>query len=192
MSTPERCLLLIGAALAIAGCDQAMSVQPARRPLQPSSFFQDGRSSRPLVEGTVAQGQLRLDEHLHRGVAGGGFAATFPFDVTAEVLNRGRERYDIFCAPCHDRAGTGRGVIVGRGYRMPPTFHLDRLRQASPGQLFDVVSRGVGAMPPYAEQIPVRDRWAIVAYLRALQGSRDVPVDQIPLDERRRLESEPP
>lgn len=189
---PDVRVLAASFALLASGCDQAMSEQPKRAPLRASSFFADGRSSRLPVPGTVARGQLRLDEHLFRGVSGGEFAATFPFDVTAKVLERGRERFDIFCAPCHDRAGTGRGMIVERGYRAPPSFHIDRLRRAPPGYLFDVMTRGFGAMPDYADQVPARDRWAIAAYIRALQASRDTPKEDIPPDELRKLEAGPP
>lgn len=187
MWRPELLALLL-----LIACDQQMTVQPKRRPLQPSPFFLDGRSSRPPVEGTVAQGQLRLDDHLYRGAVGGVPATSFPMEIDAGLLKRGRERFDIFCSPCHDRAGTGRGIIVERGYKAPPSLHEDRLRQTPSGRLFEVVTKGLGAMPPYADQIPARDRWAIVAYLRALQLSRDVPLDAIPLEERRRLEAEPP
>ncbi|HXF59558.1 MAG TPA: cytochrome c, partial [Candidatus Saccharimonadales bacterium] len=138
------------------------------------------------------QGQLRLDDHLYRGRVGAGFAATFPSPVTIAVLEHGRERYDIFCAPCHDRTGSGRGMIVERGYRAPTSFHIDRLRQAPPGYLFDVITRGFGAMPDYAEQISVRDRWSIVAYLRALQLSQDTRKEELSPEERRKLEAETP
>ena len=183
---------LLAAALALltAGCDQAMSDQPRRGPLQASSLFADGRSTRLPVPGTVARGQLRLDEHLFRGVSRAEFAATFPFDITPKVLERGRERFDIFCAPCHDRAGTGRGMIVERGYRVPPSLHLDRLKRLPPGSFFDVITHGVGAMPDYADQIPARDRWAIAAYVRALQFSRDARKEDVPPEELRKLEAE--
>jgi len=188
---PDRRLIL-ALSLLTAGCDQAMSEQPKRDPLRPSSFFADGRSSRTPVPGTIAQGQLRLDDHLYRGRVGAGFAATFPSPVTIAVLERGRERYDIFCAPCHDRTGSGRGMIVERGYRAPPSFHIDRLRQAPQGYLFNVITRGFSAMPDYAEQISVRDRWSIVAYLRALQLSQDTRKEELPPEERQKLEAETP
>ena len=190
-SSPSR-LWIVALGLLVVSCDQAMTEQPKRKPLQGSTFFADGRSSRSPVEGTVARGQLRIDEHLYRGTAAGAFATEFPFPVTAGILERGRDRYNIFCSPCHDRTGSGQGIIVQRGYRMPPSFHHDRLRLLPPGQLFDTVSRGLNAMPAYADQIPVRDRWSIVAYLRALQLSRDVPKEKIPDLERLRLEAEPP
>ena len=178
---PDRSAAVLAAAiLLISGCDQAMSDQPKRKPFQESSFFADGRSSRVPVAGKIPQGGLRLDDHFHRGLSGGEFASQFPAAVTADTLRRGRERYDIFCSPCHDRTGSGRGMIVQRGYRPPPSFHLDRLRQAPPGYLFDVVTRGLGAMPGYSEQVRTADRWAIIAYLRALQLSRLGDVNDLP------------
>ena len=179
MKPDRRAAVLAAAILLLSGCDQAMSKQPKRTPFQDSSFFADGRSSRVPVAGTIPQGGLRLDDHFHRGLSGGEFASHFPSAVTEETLRRGHERYDIFCSPCHDRTGSGRGMIVQRGYRPPPSFHLDRLRQAPPGYLFDVVTRGLGAMPGYSEQIPAADRWAIIAYLRALQLSRLGSVDDL-------------
>jgi hypothetical protein len=176
----------------IAGCDQAMSDQPKRGPLQASSFFADGRSSRSPVAGTVAQGGLQLDDHLYRGLVRGEYATIFPQAVTGDILERGRGRFDIFCSPCHDRTGSGRGAIVERGYRAPPSFHIDRLRQAPPGYLFDVISRGLGAMPDYSQQVSAQDRWAILAYLRALQLSQAAQEGDLPPEELRRLEALPP
>lgn len=195
MSTPDLLAagrLLVASTLLLGSCDQAMTEQPKRKPLQGSTLFPDGRSSRSPVDGTVAQGQLRIDDHLYRGTVAGVFATEFPFPVSSGILVRGRERYDIFCSPCHDRTGSGQGIVVQRGYRPPPSFHIDRLRVMPPGQLFDTVTRGFNAMPAYADQIPVRDRWSIVAYLRVLQVSRDVPKERIPDPERLQLEAEPP
>jgi hypothetical protein len=174
-----------------AGCDQAMSDQPHRGPLAPSTFFPDGRSSRPPVAGTVAQGDLRLDDHLYRGVIGTEPADTFPFPVTREILARGRERFDIFCSPCHDRTGHGHGMIVSRGYAPPPSYHIDRLRVAKLGHFFEVITHGFGAMPDYGSQIPARDRWAIIAYVRALQESQNARPEDVPPEELRRLEAQP-
>lgn len=181
------------AALALSGlgCDQAMSDQPRRGPLERSAFFADGRSSRPLVPGTVAQGQLRTDELLYRGTVGHEPADVFPFPVTREILARGRDRYDIFCSPCHDRTGYGNGIIVRRGYARPPSYHLERLRRAKPGSLFDVITRGLGAMPDYGSQIRAQDRWAIVAYLRALQESQNARPEDVPPEELKLLEAGP-
>jgi len=183
-------LLLLPAILG--GCDQAMSSQPKPRPLGESSFFADGRSARMPVPGTVAQDELRNDEHLYEGKVGGLFAADFPFPVSSAVLARGRERYDIFCSPCHDRTGSGQGLVVARGYRAPPSFHQDRLRGELPGRLFDVITHGQGAMPSYADQIPASDRWCIIGYLRALQRSQWASKEELPSELRLRLEAEPP
>jgi hypothetical protein len=167
-----------------------MDRQPKLRPLQASAFFPDGQGSRPPVPGTIPQGGLRLDDAMFRGRAGKEFVGTFPFALTRKDLDRGRERYDIFCSPCHDRVGTGRGMIVLRGYRAPASFHIDRLRQAAPGYLFDVVTRGFGAMPDYASEIPPRDRWRIVGYVRALQLSQDASRDDLAAEVLERLERE--
>ncbi|HWP45416.1 MAG TPA: cytochrome c [Blastocatellia bacterium] len=176
-----------------------MHDQPRYKPLRPATFFDDGRSARPLVEGTVARGTLREDALLYTGRTAGaqqqaapgaqGFANVFPFQVTPEVVDRGQERYNIFCSVCHDRTGSGLGMVVRRGYRRPPSLHIDRLRQAPAGYLFDVITNGFGAMPDYSAQIPPRDRWAIVAYIRALQLSQQGTVSDVPQEERSRLGS---
>jgi hypothetical protein len=171
----------------LCGCRNDMRDQARHEPLDRSAFFPDGRSSRPLVPGTIPRGFLRGDTHLHAGKVGDAFATTFPFPVTKEVLARGRGRYDIFCAPCHDRAGTGFGMVVRRGLRRPPSFHLDRLREAPPGYFFDVMTNGFGAMQSYAHVVSARDRWAIVAYLRALQLSQRASLADVPEAERARL-----
>jgi len=172
------------------GCDQAMRTQPRHGPLTPSSFFADGLSSRPPIEGTIARGRLRLDDHLYRGLSKQEYADRLPFPLTRALLERGQERFNIFCAVCHDRAGTGRGMIVQRGYREPPTLHNDCLRAAPPGFIFDVITRGFGAMPAYEAMVPAEDRWAIVAYIRALQLSQHAPLEDAPPEERERLERE--
>ena len=157
-----------------------MQDQPKYKEYRASRFFDDGRSARPLEPGTVARGHLDDDEQLYTGKSGGDFVTAFPFAVTHDVLQRGRQRYDIFCSPCHDRVGTGNGMIVQRGYRQAASFHIDRLRDARVGYLFDVVTRGFGVMPSYAAQVPVRDRWAIVAYVRALQLSQHATPADVP------------
>jgi mono/diheme cytochrome c family protein len=182
-------LVLLGVLLAVGGCRLDMHQAPRYDPLEPSTFFADGRSARPLVEGTVPRGHLREDEHFYTGFEGDELATTYPIQITADVLRRGGERYNIFCAPCHDRAGTGQGIIVQRGYRPPSSFHIDRLRQMPPGYYYDVTTNGFGAMPDYAEQIPPRDRWAIAAYIQALQLSQHATLDEVPAEERERLES---
>ncbi len=184
-------IALIGAAFAGTGCElrQAMYDQPKYRPLQRSEFFSDQRASRPLPEGTVARGLLKDDEHLYDGMENGAMAQTFPFPVTSEVLARGQERFNIFCAPCHDMAGSGNGMVVQRGYKKPASFHEQRLRDSAPGYFYGAIKNGFGQMPNYADQIPVRDRWAIVAYIRALQLSRNATIDDVPPEERAALET---
>jgi len=162
-----------------------MHDQPRFKPLAMNSFYPDLRSARLPVDGTVARGQLNADTYFYTGKIGANPGNYMPFPVTEDVLSRGRERFNIYCAPCHSRVGDGNGMIVQRGYRHPPTYHQDRLRQAPLGYFFDVVTNGFGAMPDYASQIQPRDRWCIVAYIRALQLSQnatqaDVNGQQIP------------
>jgi mono/diheme cytochrome c family protein len=161
------------ALLALTGCREDMQDQPRFKPLAMNGFYADLRSARPPVEGTVARGQLREDTYFYSGMVGGNPGDYMPFPVTEEVLERGRERFDIFCAPCHSRLGDGNGMIPQRGFRHPPSYHEERLRKAPLGYFFYVMTTGFGAMPDYAEQIPPRDRWCIVAYIRALQLSQD-------------------
>lgn len=183
-----RLLLVAAALLGSAACRQDMHDQPKFKGFRPTSLFADGRSVRPLVPGTVARGHLRDDALLYTGKVGSDFANEFPFPVTRAVLERGQERYNIFCSPCHDRVGTGNGMIVQRGYKQPPSFHQDRLRQQAPGYFFHVISNGFGVMPDYAAQIPVRDRWAIVAYIRALQLSQYASLQDLSPAERQQLD----
>jgi mono/diheme cytochrome c family protein len=164
-----------------------MHDQPKFKPLRESDVFSDHRSARAPVEGTVARGHLDDDELLATGKVNGQDATEFPWPVTSEVMARGRERYDVFCSPCHDRTGSGDGMIVRRGYRRPPSFHVDRMRQAAVGHFFDVVTNGFGAMPDYRAQVPVPDRWAIAAYIRALQASQHATLDAVPPAEREKL-----
>jgi mono/diheme cytochrome c family protein len=200
--TPALAILL----LTFAGCQQEMAEQPSCRPLTPSDFYADGQSARPLVAGTVARGQLRLDRAYFTGERGpdqggspldlssGGvslpvartalaekpYVASFPLPVTRALLDRGRERFTIYCSLCHGQLGHGDGVVVQRGFTRPPTYHDDRLRSAPPGYFFDVITHGYGSMPDYAPQIHAHDRWAIVAYLRALQFSQHAPLGELP------------
>lgn len=180
------------AGLTLAGCRQDMHDQPRYKPYRESDFFGDRRSARPQVEGTVARGMLREDAHLYTGKVDGALAETFPFPVTAAVLERGRERYGIYCTPCHGLAGGGDGIIVARGYRRPSSFHVDRLRAERPGYFYDVITNGFGAMQGYAEQIPVHDRWLIVAYVRTLQLSQHASVEDVPADRRGALDAPQP
>jgi len=173
--------------LGAAACRQEMYDQPKYEPLEASAFFPDQRSARHLVEGTVSRGSLSDDARFHTGRERGQLVTAFPRPAARGVLERGRERYDIFCAPCHDRVGEGRGMVVQRGYRPPPSFHIDRLREAPVGHFFDVISNGFGAMPDYAAQIPSEDRWAIVAYVRALQLSQGARLADVPREIEMRL-----
>jgi mono/diheme cytochrome c family protein len=168
-------------------CRQDMHDQPRHEPLEGSAFFQDGRASRPLVEGTVAREHLRLDDHFYTGKVGGEVVKTFPFAMTKDVLARGQERYNIYCSPCHDQMGTGQGMIVQRGFRAPPSYHIDRLREAPVGYFFDVITNGFGAMYSYADRISPQDRWAIIAYIRALQLSQNATLDDAPTEKRQEL-----
>jgi mono/diheme cytochrome c family protein len=165
-----------------------MHDQPKYIPLRESTFFTDARSARPIVEGTVARGQLHDDELLYTGKVNGQDAAVFPMRIDAAAMARGRERFNIYCSPCHGRTGQGDGMVVLRGYRRPPSFHQDRLRGAPVGHFFDVITNGFGAMPDYAAQIRPPDRWAIIAYLRALQLSEHATVADVPPSERNRLQ----
>jgi cytochrome c5 len=164
-------------ALLFAGCSlkQDMALQPKNRPLSPSDFFTDGRSERPLLENTVARGSVTEDE-----MAVSKESNSFPIPVNLELLERGENRYKIFCTPCHGLQGDGNGMVAMRGMKHPPSYHEDRLRQVSNGYLYDVVTNGFGAMLGYSAQIPPRDRWAIVAYVRALQLSRNARVADLP------------
>jgi len=182
VSLTAAALLFTGAA-----CRQDMHDQPKYIPLRESTFFSDSRSARPIVEGTVARGHLRDDELTYTGKMDGKDAAVFPMAIDARVMARGRERFDIYCSPCHGRTGQGDGMVVLRGYRHPPSFHQDRLRDAPVGHFFDVITNGFGAMPDYATQIRAEDRWAIIAYLRALQLSEHATPADVPASERDRI-----
>jgi hypothetical protein len=174
--------------LLFTACRQDMHDQPRYKPLSRSTFFEDQRSARPLVAGTVAQGDLREDDRLYTGKINDALATTLPFPSTRDLLLRGQERYNIFCSPCHSRLGDGAGMIVQRGFKRPPSFHEPRLREAPIGHFFDVITNGYGAMTEYAYRIPVRDRWAIAAYLRALQFSQNATLAEVPADQRQALE----
>jgi mono/diheme cytochrome c family protein len=166
--------------LLFAGCRQDMHNQPKYRPLRSSDFFPDGSSARPPVEGTIARGTLQTDAPFFTGKNGALFVNELPFPVTKEVLDRGEERFNIYCSPCHDRTGNGNGLVVQRGYPKPPTFHIDRLRKIEAGYFFDVITNGFGRMPDYKAQVTPRDRWNIVAYIRALQLSQHATTADVP------------
>ena len=179
-------------ALALAGCRQDMHDTPRYEALEASDFFADGRASRLPVANTVARGQLRQDSHLYEGKVDGQLADAFPMPVTAAVMARGQERFNVFCSPCHGRTGQGNGMIVQRGFRAPPSSHEDRLRNAPVGYFFDVMTHGFGAMQDYSAQVPVADRWAIAAYIRALQYSQNATVADVPADQRAGLDQPAP
>jgi mono/diheme cytochrome c family protein len=157
-----------------------MHNQPKYRPLRATTFFADGSSARPLVEGTVARGMLQEDQAFFTGKVGTALVRELPFPVDDAVLTRGQERYNIFCTPCHDATGRGRGMVVQRGYKQPPSFHEERLRNVEAGYYFDVMTNGFGGMPDYRMQLAPRDRWAVVAYIRALQLSQHAATTDVP------------
>lgn len=172
---------LLAAIALTSACRLDMHVQPRVNPFAHSDFYADQRSARPPVEGTVARGQLHEDTYFYTGKIGGNPGDVMPFPVTKEVLERGRERYNIFCAPCHSRLGDGNGFVPSRGFaRKPPSFHIVRLEKAPLGYFYDVVTNGFGIMPDYASQIPPKDRWDIVAYVRALQLSQNATMADVP------------
>jgi mono/diheme cytochrome c family protein len=183
----KHALVLLAACL-VSACRQDMHDAPRYEPLEASTFFADGRSSRTPIANTVARGQLRQDRHLYEGVVDGKPAETLPMAVTPQVMARGRERFNVFCSPCHGGLGAGDGMIVERGFRKPPSYHEDRLRNAPVGYFFDVMTHGFGAMQDYSAQLPVADRWAIAAYIRALQFSQRATVDDVPADKRADLD----
>jgi mono/diheme cytochrome c family protein len=187
----RRVALVVTAAAFLAGCRQDMHDTPRYEPYEASTFFGDGRASRTPPTGTVARGQLRADDHLYTGMVNGALAETFPFEISHSDIQRGQQRYNVFCAPCHGQLGDGNGMVVQRGLRQAATYHQDRLREEPAGYFFDVITNGFGAMQGYAEQVPVRDRWLIAAYIRALQFSQQAPLDAVRPGDRPRLDQTP-
>lgn len=193
----KKLSFLLGIALLLGGCrgslkeDPPIHINPNMDAMErfeaqeANPFFEDGRAMRPPVPGTVARGMLREDVAFHTGRnADGGYVQVMPVEYTVELANRGRERYDIYCSVCHGVAGDGQGIVMTGGYGFVPIgFHNDRLRTIEDGYLYEVISQGVRTMPAYAQQIPIADRWAIVAYVRALQHSQNADRDDIPADE---------
>jgi mono/diheme cytochrome c family protein len=167
-----------------AGCRIDMHVQPYNRPMSKSDFFADGRSARLPVEGTVARGDLREDAYFYTGKVGAGDGDYLPFPVTEQVLARGRERFNIYCTPCHGRVGDGNGFIPTRGFRRPPSYHIERLRKVPIGYFFNVMTNGFGVMPDYSGQVSPEDRWKIAAYIRALQLSQNATTADVPAGQR--------
>ncbi len=183
-----RAVAVLALSVALAACRQDMHDAPRYEALEASPFFGNGASARTLVANTVPRGYLREDDLLYTGKLAGQFTNTFPMAVTADVMARGRERYNVFCSPCHGQTGVGNGMIVQRGFRQPPSYGEQRLREAPAGYFFDVMTNGFGAMQDYAAQVPVADRWAIVAYIRALQLSMNATVADVPADRRADLD----
>jgi len=181
--------MLILTAAAAAGCRREMYDQPSSRPLERSHFFDNQMASRPLPAHTIARGHLREDNAFYTGKIGTNLLAVFPMPVTRQVLERGKERFEIYCAVCHDRTGEGNGMIVQRGFPRPPSYHIDRLRQAPVGYFYNVMTEGYGIMYSYAERVEPADRWAIAAYIRVLQASRDVKITELTPAARAKVES---
>ncbi|MGE0703365.1 MAG: cytochrome c [Vicinamibacterales bacterium] len=194
MSTRRRIVtvavraVLVAAALSGAACRQDMHDQPKYTALEASTFFENGQASRLPPEGTVARGHLRADRHLYEGVADGRPATTFPFPVDDAVMARGQDMYNAFCSPCHGVTGAGDGMVVQRGFTPPPPLTAEYLRRMPPSYFFSVITNGRGAMPDHRSQIKPEDRWAIAAYLRALQLAAGASIDDVPPAERGRLE----
>lgn len=181
LAPTSRLALVLAALLMLGACRQDMHDQPRFKPLAKNDFYGDGRSARDPVEGTVARGQLHQDTYFYTGKIGANPGDYMPFPVTEAVLEQGRERYDIYCAPCHSRVGDGNGAVPARGFpRKPPSYHIERLRKAPLGYFFDTMTNGFGIMPDYASQIPARDRWCIAAYIKALQLSQNATMADVP------------
>jgi mono/diheme cytochrome c family protein len=184
----RRVVALVLLAAAVTACRQDMHDQPKMKPLRESEMFADKRSARPLVPGTVARGTLREDTVLYTGKVGNEFVTEIPVKVDAELLERGRTEFQVFCSPCHGRTGRGDGMIVQRGFKKPSSYHVDRLRQMPIGYFYDVMTNGFGAMSDYAGQVTPQDRWAIAAFVRALQLSQYAPAGDVPEDRRGELD----
>lgn len=192
-NSPCRSVCLAGAVVAVlTGCRQDMHNQPKYKPLAATQFFGDGRASRPVIEDTVARGHLRLDDARFTGKTNGVDVDAFPFRITQADLKRGQDRFNIFCSPCHGMLGDGQGMVPRRGFRQPPSYHIERLKTAPVGHFFDVVTNGFGAMPSYASRVAVDDRWRIISYIRALQLSTDASVNDVPADRRGEMDNPPP
>jgi mono/diheme cytochrome c family protein len=180
--------LFVGLALSTAGCRNEMYDQAKAKALSESDFFANGQTARPLPQDTVPRGYLHEDKAMYAGLgADGKFVSDLPVHLTRELLDRGHERFDIFCSPCHGRQGDGLGMIVQRGFKQPASFHSDRLRQQPIGYFFDVMTQGFGQMSSYSVQVPPEDRWAIAAYLRALQLSQHASVADLTPSDRQQI-----
>ncbi|MBI3682818.1 MAG: cytochrome c [Acidobacteria bacterium] len=184
---PRGAAFALLGALALTGCRQDMHDQPRYRPFAATDFFGDRRASRPAIPGTVARGMLKTDTGYWTGKAAGKEVERYPLPLTREVLERGRDRFNIYCQPCHGAAGYGNGIIVTRGLKNPPSYHTDALREAPIGHFVDVMTNGSGSMLSYASRVPVRDRWAIAAYIRVLQQSQNVKAGDLSAEERQKV-----
>jgi mono/diheme cytochrome c family protein len=191
MKMSRLLLVFVAAATLAAGCRQDMHDAPRYEAFEANSTFADNRASRTAPLGTVARGWLRDDDALYTGKMGGQAVNEFPFPIGREELARGQQRFNIYCTPCHGRLGDGNGMVVQRGLRQAASYHQDRLREEKLGYFYDVITNGFGAMQGYAEQIPVRDRWLIVAYVRTLQLSQHASVNDVPADRRGALDATP-
>ena len=191
MKTPSLIVVMLFGVLVTSACRQDMQDQPKYKPLAPSRFFADGRSARPIPAHTIARDELNDNDSFHTGEINGAFLDTIPLPVTLQLLERGHDRYNIFCSPCHGEAGDGLGMVARRGFQIPANLHTDRLRAVPPGYIYQVITYGYGAMPDHGDQIPVRDRWAIVAFVRALQLSHHATLADVPPAERQQLEKTP-
>ena len=187
-----RALPLILTALAFtSGCRRDMMNEPRAKTFSESDFFKDGTNARPLPLHAVARENVAESEAFSTGLRNGVYVTQLPMELTPELLGRGRERFDAFCSECHGRLGDGQGAVVQRGFPLPPSYHLERLRNAPLGHFFDVMTNGYGAMASYATQVEPRDRWAIAAYIRALQLSQNAKSADLPADARDKLEDAP-
>lgn len=173
--------------LLLTACRRDMQDQPKYKPLGANRFFADGRDARPIPAGTIARDELNDADSLHTGDANGAFLDAIPLKVDSNLLHRGQERFDIYCSPCHGRTGDGNGMVAQRGVKIPADLHTDRLRQVPPGYVYQVIKNGYGAMGDYGDQIPVNDRWAIVAYVKALQLSRGTRLNDVPAEKHEQL-----
>ena len=187
----KAAILALAVAAASTACRQDMHNQPKYKPLHESEFFGDHRSARPKIDGTVARGQLRVDVARYTGKAGENDVTAFPFAITRDDVTRGQQRFNIYCTPCHGRLGDGNGLVVKRGFRQPPSYHIPRLKDAAAGHFFDVMTNGYGAMPSYASRVVPDDRWRIIAYIRALQLAEGASAADVPAEEKQKLEANP-
>lgn len=168
-----------------------MQMQPRYDPMAASDFFGDGRSARPEIPGTIPRGYLHLDPALYTGKVNDQEIDYFPIPIERADLERGRDRFNIYCSPCHGLTGDGRGMVVLRGFRQPPSYHIDRLIKIPVGHFFDVATNGYGAMPSYASRVPTDDRWRIAAYIRVLQFSQNAGLNEVPANMRGDLDKNP-